>query len=176
MHFGQKAALSTLLAFERVISPPFAPAPPGGTMGNLCIEVSTVKRLLPAALALVAVMNAPVFAMTKPTDSIQVITWVGGPNEENLVEKRYAKLWKDLKLDSKTRQKIMQAEQLLEKETGDKFRIHALRVSPNGAMIQGVLFISQVYMAAFSPRSGKYCAFNLTGNGSMVSGTECDWL
>lgn len=143
-------------------------------------QSSEIWRKAMLSVALGAGLCMPAHAVTKPTDMVQVVTWTGGPSEENMVEKRYAKAWKDLTLDNSTRQKILKAERELEAETGEKFRVYALRVTPRatggGSVIWNVLFISQFWMAAYSLEKGKYCSFNLTGNGSMVSGTQCDWL
>lgn len=133
------------------------------------------KRLTLAGMMAVA-LSAHAQALTKPTDVVNVYY----PQEHlNKPPKVYSKPWSAVVMDTATKQKILGFEKKLEKEHQSAYRVYAIRLTPrtNGdAFINYVLFLGRFGAVAYDVSENVHCLIDLTANGSVVSGSKCQWL
>ena len=115
-------------------------------------------------------LSIPAFAATKPTDQINILNMQISDDATQESEKIYSKAWSAIKLDPKTRAKIIAFNAELDREGSQKFRLIWIRLVNDDVqrvMFQGSRSTIYVYDMYQSTEGHNKCYVSVDGNGLM---------
>jgi hypothetical protein len=126
-------------------------------------------------LAILASVTPASLAATKPTDQVSVLYMRISDGANELENKTYSKQWSQIKLDSKTKNKILAINAKLDKSSGgiEKYRLSWIRIvndDVQGYMFQGTRSSTWLVEPAsrYNDNKDRYMHVSLDGNGGLA--------